>query len=82
MSGRGAPKASSRLCPPTVASGLRIGTPAVTTRGLKEPEAEQLSHWIADVLDRTERAMPQAHCFKVMELALKAEAMATRLGNL
>jgi predicted dehydrogenase len=37
---------------------------------------------IADVLDRTERAMAQAHCFKVMELALKAEAMATRLGNL
>ena len=26
--------------------------------------------------------MPQAHCFKVMELALRAEAMATRLGNL
>jgi hypothetical protein len=26
--------------------------------------------------------MPQSHCFKVMELALKAEAMATRLGNL
>jgi predicted dehydrogenase len=37
---------------------------------------------IADVLDRTELAMPQAHCFKVMELGLKAEAMATRLGNL
>jgi hypothetical protein len=37
---------------------------------------------IADVLDRTERAMPQAHCFKVMELALQAEAMAARLGNL
>jgi predicted dehydrogenase len=36
----------------------------------------------ADVLDRTERAMPQAHCLKVMELALKAEAMAARLGNL
>jgi glycine hydroxymethyltransferase len=36
--------------PPSVASGLRIGTPAVTTRGFKEPEAEQLSHWIADVL--------------------------------
>jgi glycine hydroxymethyltransferase len=36
--------------PPTVTSGLRIGTPAVTTRGFKEPEAEQLSHWIADVL--------------------------------
>ena len=37
--------------PPAVTSGLRIGTPAVTTRGFKEPEAEQLSNWIADVLD-------------------------------
>ncbi len=38
--------------PPMVTSGLRLGTPAVTTRGLKEPEVQQLSHWIADVLDR------------------------------
>jgi predicted dehydrogenase len=37
---------------------------------------------VADVLDRTERAMPQAHCFKVMELALQGQARATRLGNL
>jgi predicted dehydrogenase len=37
---------------------------------------------MADVVDRTERAMPQAHCFKVMELAIRAEAMATRRGNL
>ncbi|HVC02753.1 MAG TPA: serine hydroxymethyltransferase [Steroidobacteraceae bacterium] len=37
--------------PPTVTSGLRIGTPAVTTRGLQEPEVEQLANWIADVLD-------------------------------
>lgn len=37
---------------------------------------------VADVLDRTERAMPQAHCFRVMDLALQAQAMATRLGNL
>jgi glycine hydroxymethyltransferase len=36
--------------PPMVTSGLRIGTPAVTTRGLKEAEVRQLSHWIADVL--------------------------------
>jgi glycine hydroxymethyltransferase len=35
-----------------VTSGLRIGTPAVTTRGFKEAEVQQLSHWIADVLDR------------------------------
>ncbi|MEA3151404.1 MAG: glycine hydroxymethyltransferase [Gammaproteobacteria bacterium] len=37
--------------PPMVTSGLRIGTPAATTRGFKEPEVRQLSHWIADVLD-------------------------------
>jgi glycine hydroxymethyltransferase len=37
--------------PPAISSGLRIGTPAVTTRGFKEPEVQQLTHWIADVLD-------------------------------
>jgi glycine hydroxymethyltransferase len=37
--------------PPAISSGLRIGTPAATTRGFKEPEARQLSNWIADILD-------------------------------
>lgn len=37
--------------PPMVTSGLRIGTPAVTTRGFKEPEIEIVAHWICDVLD-------------------------------
>ncbi len=37
--------------PPAISSGLRIGTPAITTRGFKEAEAAQLSHWIADILD-------------------------------
>ena len=37
--------------PPMVTSGLRIGTPAATTRGFKEPEVEQVARWIADVLD-------------------------------
>lgn len=36
---------------PFVTSGLRIGTPAVTTRGFKEAESGQLAHWIADVVD-------------------------------
>lgn len=36
---------------PFVTSGLRVGTPAVTTRGFKEPEMEKLATWIADVLD-------------------------------
>src|ERR1700689_1701000 len=37
--------------PPAISSGLRIGTPAVTARGFKEPEVQQLTNWIADVLD-------------------------------
>ena len=37
--------------PPRVTSGLRIGTPAITTRGLMEEHAAQLGHWIADILD-------------------------------
>ena len=37
--------------PPMVTSGLRIGTPAATTRGFGENEVKQLSRWIADVLD-------------------------------
>ncbi len=36
---------------PFVTSGIRIGTPAMTTRGFKELEAEKLAHLIADVLD-------------------------------
>ena len=37
--------------PPRVTSGLRIGTPAITTRGFKEAETTELTGWIADVLD-------------------------------
>ena len=37
--------------PPMVTSGLRIGTPAATTRGLKEAEIRELAGWIADILD-------------------------------
>ena len=36
---------------PFVTSGLRLGTPAITTRGFKEKETEQVSNWIADILD-------------------------------
>lgn len=36
---------------PFVTSGLRLGTPAVTTRGFKQAEIVRLSHWIADILD-------------------------------
>jgi len=36
---------------PAPATGIRLGTPAVTTRGLREPDAEQLAHCVADILD-------------------------------
>jgi glycine hydroxymethyltransferase len=52
--------------PPAIASGLRIGTPASTTRGFREREIEQVADMIADVLDAegadgaVERAREQA----------------------
>ncbi|MFT5690745.1 MAG: glycine hydroxymethyltransferase [Oceanicoccus sp.] len=39
---------------PFVTSGLRVGTPAVTTRGFKEEEIVNLTNWICDVLDSLE----------------------------
>ena len=36
--------------PPMKPSGVRIGSPAVTTRGMKEPEMRQIAHWIAEAL--------------------------------
>jgi glycine hydroxymethyltransferase len=36
--------------PPLVASGIRVGTPAVTTRGMREPEMEMIGEYIARVL--------------------------------
>ena len=39
---------------PFVTSGLRIGTPAITTRGFSEADSTELTHWICDVLDSLE----------------------------
>jgi glycine hydroxymethyltransferase len=44
--------------PPMKPSGIRIGTPALTTRGMKEPEMRMVGKWIAEALE--ERANPQA----------------------
>jgi glycine hydroxymethyltransferase len=36
--------------PPMTAGGIRLGTPAVTTRGMREPEMERIAAWIAEIL--------------------------------
>jgi len=36
---------------PFVTSGIRIGTPSITTRGFKEAEAAEVANWICDVID-------------------------------
>jgi len=41
---------------PFVTSGIRIGTPAITTRGFKAAESRELAGWICDILDRVEDA--------------------------
>jgi len=46
--------------PPLVASGIRIGTPALTTRGMKEPEMETVGDFIAEVLRAPDDAQLQA----------------------
>jgi glycine hydroxymethyltransferase len=38
---------------PFVTSGLRLGTPAITTRGFKEKEVSLLANWIADILNNS-----------------------------
>ena len=43
---------------PFVTSGIRVGTPAATSRGLKEAEMAQVARWIAKVLREGEAAVP------------------------
>lgn len=54
---------------PFVTSGLRIGTPAVTTRGFREKECEQVARWICDILDDLKNTA------KIAEIKEKALAL-------
>jgi glycine hydroxymethyltransferase len=57
---------------PFVTSGIRIGTPAVTTRGFKEPEIRELAGWICDVLDDLENETVNARIKQqVLELCAR-----------
>jgi predicted dehydrogenase len=51
----------------------------IDCREVDLPYGRQL---VADILNRTETAMPQAHCFLASELVLQAQAQAQRLGEL
>ncbi|MEN8158628.1 MAG: serine hydroxymethyltransferase [Myxococcota bacterium] len=52
---------------PAVTSGVRIGTPAVTTRGMREPEMRQIGDWIARVLENADDAGVAAAVRKEVE---------------
>jgi glycine hydroxymethyltransferase len=41
--------------PPRITSGIRIGTPAITTRGLKETEVEEVAHYMCEVLKNPDK---------------------------
>ena len=65
---------------PFVTSGIRIGTPATTTRGLKEPEMKQVADWIQRALSNTEDlAALEAIRAEVKELCLRFPLYADRL---
>ena len=55
---------------PFVTSGLRVGTPAITTRGFKEAESIELTHWICDVLDSLENGTSETVIPRVKEKVL------------
>lgn len=40
------------LYPPTIASGIRIGSPSITNRGFKTQESIKVANWICDILDQ------------------------------
>jgi glycine hydroxymethyltransferase len=56
--------------PPLKPSGIRLGTPALTTRGMKEPEMRQVGRWIAEALHHRSDSSALAHVrAQVFELA-------------
>jgi glycine hydroxymethyltransferase len=66
--------------PPMKAGGIRVGTPAITTRGMREPEMEKIAAWIAEVLDHLDdEATEKRIRAEVAALAAKFPLYAKRL---
>jgi glycine hydroxymethyltransferase len=58
--------------PPMKAGGIRLGSPSVTTRGMREPEMEQIGIWIADILSHMgDAAVEQRVRGEVAQLAAR-----------
>ena len=55
---------------PFITSGLRVGTPAITTRGFGEPETVELTGWMCDVLESLENGDAEQVCAAVKAKAL------------
>jgi glycine hydroxymethyltransferase len=67
--------------PPMKAGGIRLGSPAVTTRGMREPEMEKIAGWIAEVLEHLgDTAVEQRVRGEVAALAAKFPLYARRLA--
>jgi glycine hydroxymethyltransferase len=67
--------------PPMKAGGIRVGSPAVTTRGMREPEMARIAGWIADVLTRLgDNATEQRVRAEVAAVAAKFPLYASRLA--
>ncbi len=57
---------------PSVTSGIRLGTPSLTTRGMRETEMEQIGEWIAEIIRHPDREK------KIAAVAEKAHALTTQ----
>lgn len=68
--------------PPMKAGGIRLGSPSVTTRGMKEPEMELIAKWVAEILLHVgDAAVEQRVRKEVAALAAKFPIYESRMRN-
>ena len=64
------------------ASGMRLGSPSVTTRGMREPEMDRIAGWIAEILDHLgDTAVEKRVAGEVAELAARFPVYTRRLHS-